>query len=399
MDMDGRSLGTERSSTFQDGTSNSQSGARVSDALAGGRRFAALLANRTEHGAAEDATEDVSARTREGRTDAAEATYNSRESNGKVWKPRDERIVERRDSSDSWETDEPRSAAEPAAQEAASTELPNADATPGSDIHEESTPSTKSAPEAQVYPELDPSDAQGLSGPNAAALAAADPIGSSVTAGAPEASISASIQPIAVLSPAQTPIQAGSASSRGESAQPAQAVQRASSAAPAKTASQAAAPRPNVPPEDARALLNEVRMQILDGKQEARIQLRPIELGRLDLLIKVDGNQVMAKFAAETKEALSVLEAHAPELRAWLAEDGVESVDLEFSLIEDSDFTHQEGDSESASFETAAERRSFADSSRAPRRMAGAVDQETDDRHPRSTSRALSSPDGIDFVA
>jgi flagellar hook-length control protein FliK len=399
MDMDGRSLGTERSSTFQDGTSNSQSGARVSDALAGGRRFAALLANRTEHGAAEEAAEDVAARTREGRTDAAEATYNSRESNGKVWKPRDERIVERRDSSDSWEADEPRSAAEPEAQEVPSHELPGADAPLESDIQEEPTLSTESAPEALVHPELDPNDAQGLSGSNAAALAAADPIGSSVTAGAPEALISASAQPIAGLSPAQALTQASSASSRGESVQPAQAVQRASSASPAKAPSQAAAPRPNVPPEDARALLNEVRMQILDGSREARIQLRPIELGRLDLLIKVDGNQVMAKFAAETKEALSVLEAHAPELRAWLAEDGVESVDLEFSLIEDGDFAHQAGDSDEASFEAAAERRSFADSRRAPRSMAGADDQETSERQPSSTSRAFSSPDGIDFVA
>ena len=396
MDMDGRSLGTERSSTFQDGHSNNQPGARVSDALAGGDRFATVLASRTEHGGDANVQDDVSARIREGRTDAASSTYNSREARDKAWKPRDDRTVERTDSSESWEPAEARPEAQQGADDAALDSVQDAGSGSTEGPRGASAANSEGAATADAMPELDASEAQGLAGSKAALPAAAGPIGSNLTQGSAGPTASAA-QAMASRGSLQGLLQGanGSAASRAQSGSPAQAVQATTATAATKAASKAAAPRPPVAPEDARAILNEVRIQILDGKREARIQLRPIELGRLDLLIRVDGNHVVAKVAAESAEALAVLESHAPELRAWLAKDGAESVDLEFSLIEpgNEEFAHGSDGGQGAGFEGAAERRSFASASPS-RRPAAETDSAPHDVAPRPTPQS-----GVDFVA
>ena len=108
-------------------------------------------------------------------------------------------------------------------------------------------------------------------------------------------------------------------------------------AAATKPAAQAsAAPRPGAAAmERAEAILEQLKVRIQTGGREARLQLRPVDLGRLDVRIRVDGGQVTASIAAESAETLSVLEAHAPELRAWLSKDGNESVELELYLMDD----------------------------------------------------------------
>ena len=403
MDMDGRSLGTERSSTFQDGISKSQPTARISAALAGGDRFAAMLAGRTEEGSGPEPKVDLSARVREGRTDAATATYNAREARNKAWKPRNERTVERRDSSESWEVADAEPEAggqESSAGAAASEATAVAVVSQGrAQSHSHGGPSQGTTVEVNAQTDPDTSDVQGLGGSIAVQPAAAGPIGSNLTQGPALTQAASSVQAAASVAPVSA--LGGAASSRGPAAQPAQAVQANASTSAAKGASKAAAPRPSLPPEDARAILNEVRIQILDGKREARIQLRPIELGRLDLLIRVDGQHVVAKVAAMSLDALAVLESHAPELRAWLSKDGAESVDLEFSLIETGtdEFAHQGGEQPEASFESAAERHALASPGRirrseakenAPSLGAGAAGR-------RSSSTSLQA--GVDFVA
>ena len=401
MDMDGRSLGTERSSTFTGGPTASRPGARVSDALAGGDRFAAVLANRTQHGADSSAEGDVSARIREGRTDAATATYNSREAQDKAWKPRNERTVERTDDSESWELDDAAPEAPRGSED--SVQAPNGRAGTAADhdsTHGVGPETSELSSPSHIQPELDPADALGAAGSMALPPAATGPIGSSATPATPGGALAAT-QSAASPAFAQGHPQgaSGAAASRVQTAQPAQAVQGQTAATAAKAATKAAAPRPSLPPEDARAILNEVRIQILDGKREARIQLRPIELGRLDLLIRVNGGEVVAKIAAENAEALAVLESHAPELRAWLAQDGAESVELEFSLIEpeDQNFAHDGEQGHEAGFESAAERRSFG-SAGGPRRATARSDaQGLADPSVAAPRRTLKG--GVDFVA
>ena len=86
--------------------------------------------------------------------------------------------------------------------------------------------------------------------------------------------------------------------------------------------------------ERAEAILQQLKVQIRAGEKEARLQLRPQELGLLDMRIKVDGGVVMARLAAESAETLAVLESHAPELRAWLSREGTERVELSFERLD-----------------------------------------------------------------
>ncbi|MEM8710538.1 MAG: hypothetical protein AAGG01_06270, partial [Planctomycetota bacterium] len=88
MDMDGRSLGTERPSTFLGGVHAGAGDGQGSSAdPAGAARFAALLATRTRFGTGE-VEKEIAGRIGEGRTDAASAAYHSRTIQEKVWKPR-----------------------------------------------------------------------------------------------------------------------------------------------------------------------------------------------------------------------------------------------------------------------------------------------------------------------
>ena len=94
----------------------------------------------------------------------------------------------------------------------------------------------------------------------------------------------------------------------------------------------------------AEAILEQLKVRIQGGDREATINLNPVDLGRLRLHVKVDQGAVHASIAAESAETLAVLEAHAPELRAWLSRDGAESVELNLGLM-----TSAEADAQSRS--------------------------------------------------
>lgn len=351
MDMDGRSLGTERSSTFLGGRSQAESSSTIRNVLGDGDRFAALLERRATRDVAQVAL-GVSDRVREGRTDAASQTYNSREAQAKTWKPREERTVAR---------DEVRSEAGPQgggsdARQANATSSRKADRS-GTEGNAAAGSSSRTglsgergsplAGPPEVDLEADPNDVQGQAAPHSIPLASTGPMGSSATLGGGNSVAAVPAMTPSIVNALPAGAQAGAV--KAPPVQPAQSISRAEATKAARRPQGVAAPRQGLPAEQARAILDQVRVQILDGKREARIQLRPIELGRLDLLIRVDGNAVTAKVAAESPETLALLEAHAPELRAWLARDGSESVDLEFSLIDPgtSEFAHGEDTSRS----------------------------------------------------
>lgn len=400
MDMDGRSLGTERSSTFLGGRSQAAPVSTVAQAVGVGDRFAALLGERASRDVTQVASA-VAARIREGRTDAANQTYNARDAQAKTWKPREERSFGR-DSSEGVDAGAQgagdRSKADPASTgKSADGAGPIQDdaATADSQGAEE-----LEAAQADALPEADPSDVPGQAAPHSLPLAPTGPMGSSsvlATGANPTA-----VAPTMALASGGAALAAGTAASTGPKVatnQPSQSIQPATAAKAARRAEGTTAPRQGLPAEEARALLDQVRIQILDGKREARIQLRPIELGRLDLLIRVDGKAVTAKIAAESPETLAVLEAHAPELRAWLARDGAESVELEFTSIDpdSTEFAHGDGAAEEGSGAGGEARRSRSGASRG---AGGFGEPDSAERSALLHSITRRVPDGaVDFMA
>lgn len=331
MDLEGRSLGTERPSVS---TSRDAGGA------AGEARFTSILRARASEAAPgsrelrETTIDDVSSRIRDGRTDAAEAEPDVRDSvrerdasedaadpdaedrGEERREPRDERRREERPR----ERDE-RSGGEDAARE------------DGAELSSEErsirfTDADDARPHHGEQDAGDGSDVMG--GVQYPSTNISQPLTAGI-AGAPRAAQAAPIAAFALGS--------GPGAPRG--GQPAPQVApvaptgRASQATAATRPQATSGPRPGAARmERAEAILEQLKVQIRAGEKEARLQLRPQELGLLDMRIKVDGGVVMARLAAESAETLAVLESHAPELRAWLSRDGTERVELSFERLD-----------------------------------------------------------------
>ncbi len=81
-------------------------------------------------------------------------------------------------------------------------------------------------------------------------------------------------------------------------------------------------------PERTEAVFRQLRMHISPGTRHAVIQLVPEDMGRISIRITVKGPRVTGEIRAESRETLEILEAHAPELRAVLAQSGFDTTDL-----------------------------------------------------------------------
>ncbi len=84
--------------------------------------------------------------------------------------------------------------------------------------------------------------------------------------------------------------------------------------------------------ERAERILEQVRVQIRPEMREAVVELRPRELGRIEIQLSVRNGKVRASVRAERPEALSVLQNHLPELRAMFESAGLEAHTLELGL-------------------------------------------------------------------
>lgn len=84
--------------------------------------------------------------------------------------------------------------------------------------------------------------------------------------------------------------------------------------------------------EQAAEILRQVRVGLSPDLREANIQLAPESLGRVSIQLRIEDGVLHAEVRAQTPEALRALERHAPELRAALAQNGVEARSLEFQL-------------------------------------------------------------------
>lgn len=193
-------------------------------------------------------------------------------------------------------------------------------------------PSPRPSAEA---PALEPSLATSLApgGPGSQAASGPPPLPS--TPSVPTAGTTAALP---ARAPAATPPAPQGAPATGfahrtSQAAPAPAAAPASGSGPAPAARAAAGapkapPPPAEDPERVQAVFRELRLHVAPGTRHAVIQLQPAELGRITVRITVRGSRVTGEVRAESEETLRILEAHAPELRATLAQSGFDTTDL-----------------------------------------------------------------------
>jgi len=145
-------------------------------------------------------------------------------------------------------------------------------------------------------------------------------------AGAPTAPASLESSPAALLPAADEGTRAHFATSEGAREFEAELTRlRESEAAVAPGRAQAQR-------EQAAEILRQVRVGLSPDLREANIQLAPESLGRVTIQLRVEDGVLHAEVRAQTPEALRALERHAPELKAALAQNGVEARSLEFQL-------------------------------------------------------------------
>ncbi|MEE4277793.1 MAG: flagellar hook-length control protein FliK [Halieaceae bacterium] len=77
-------------------------------------------------------------------------------------------------------------------------------------------------------------------------------------------------------------------------------------------------------PEFASEVTARMKVLVRDGVREARIQLHPAELGRLQVTVNTDGDQARVSFVAETSAARDAIEQSLPRLRDTLEQAGLQ---------------------------------------------------------------------------
>ncbi|EED30885.1 putative flagellar protein [gamma proteobacterium NOR5-3] len=103
----------------------------------------------------------------------------------------------------------------------------------------------------------------------------------------------------------------------------------ASSALPAATATPGAVPQYSLSraPDDVEfpgELSARMKTLVRDGVREARLQLHPAELGRLQVTVTTEGDQTKVVFTAETAAARDAIEQSMPRLRDMLEQSGLQ---------------------------------------------------------------------------
>ncbi|MEM6773767.1 MAG: flagellar hook-length control protein FliK, partial [Pseudomonadota bacterium] len=82
--------------------------------------------------------------------------------------------------------------------------------------------------------------------------------------------------------------------------------------------------RPPEDPEFAGELTTRMKVLVRDGVREARINLHPAELGRLQVTVSTEGDQARISFMAETSAARDAIEQSLPRLRDMLEQNGLQ---------------------------------------------------------------------------
>lgn len=388
MDMEGRPLGTERPPVS---TERGEAGENS-------REFASLLTSRARdarRSAGESVEDRMAARIREGRTDAADEGYSARNEVRQRQAPAVDERPERARPEDRFGPERSGEAPKDDVRE-------RADAAPAA---RDARPSGRTAASSN-------DDARGVSDGSSSDHGAGDDAGEDVqgSAGtfltpvaghgpAHAAASRAAVQRPGAVAPVGQVLAAGPRAGGAAQTQPRlgpEGAIRTANTAATKASRRAAGSAPTTSPERADAILEQLKVVVTSGSREARIQLRPADLGFIEMKIKAGGKDgVQARIAVERPETLAVLEAHLPELRAWLARDAEGPVEIDLSLL---DPEADAGQPEAG--ETAGE------GGGATARRQGEASPSGDQRHPAAARAALTralahtpTTDGVDFVA
>jgi flagellar hook-length control protein FliK len=84
--------------------------------------------------------------------------------------------------------------------------------------------------------------------------------------------------------------------------------------------------------EHAADVLRQIRVQITPQMTEARIQLQPLELGRVSIHLSLENGRMKTTVRAEKTETLQAIQTHLPELRAALRQHGIDAREFQLSL-------------------------------------------------------------------
>ena len=87
----------------------------------------------------------------------------------------------------------------------------------------------------------------------------------------------------------------------------------------------------------ATGLATYLRVLKTEGGTEARLQLSPIELGRLAITVQTEGDDTRVSFVVENSQARSAVEASLPRLREMLEQSGLSLADAEVTEQHQSD--------------------------------------------------------------
>jgi flagellar hook-length control protein FliK len=84
--------------------------------------------------------------------------------------------------------------------------------------------------------------------------------------------------------------------------------------------------------EQAARVLQQLRAHMAHGKSHVTVDLVPAELGRVALNVAMRGGKMSAIIRAESAQTLELVERQLPELRASLAQQGIEAERFELHL-------------------------------------------------------------------
>lgn len=180
------------------------------------------------------------------------------------------------------------------------------------------------------------SSPSGESSPNTAPAGEARPATASPQVALPSiATVSAPVQAQAVAAGPAVPNAGGGAPSAAPSVEAVNASFLQAARGPrgaTATPQLPAAAGDNALVDHAAEVLRQIRLAISPTAQRVVVDLHPDELGRLTIRMAMHDGRVSALVRAESPQTLELLERYLPELRAVLAERGLEAGNLELEL-------------------------------------------------------------------
>jgi len=103
-------------------------------------------------------------------------------------------------------------------------------------------------------------------------------------------------------------------------------------------ATEAAAPRQTRHVVDMKDVAKNMKMMFNADRSEMTVKLNPVNLGRMEIKLRKDGDKVTAELKLESLEAKEAVERQLPELRESLAQQGIQVQEFALTLKEQGEF-------------------------------------------------------------